>query len=162
VIPGTIEGATRAPGAPKDWDAEKSGPCVALPIRDAVGEDGLQRMESIWEVHPAELAAIQEGGKVLLSIVGTVHPVVSLEVTPPYEGWRVPPPGAHKLVQLFRLLGRLYTPEQAMAWLVSPIPGKLPQPPISMIANGRVETVLATARELIEGAFKRHPGETEQ
>jgi hypothetical protein len=154
MIPGVIEGHTRAPGAPQDWDAEKSGPCVALPIRDAVGEDGVHRMESIWETHPAELQALLEGGKVLLSICGagpeTRHPVVSLEVTPPFDGWRPPAPGSDQLTQLVRMLGKLYKPAEVMAWLVSPH-SKLPAPPIAMIAQERLETVLGVVREMVEG-----------
>lgn len=79
MIPVRIAGATRRLGAPVDWDAETSGPCSHLPIRDDV-IDGLPYMTSRWEPTPAELACLREGLPVELRILGVEHPVISLIV----------------------------------------------------------------------------------
>lgn len=78
-IPIRIMNATRTLGAPPDWDEERNGPCVGLPIRD---EDfnGTPAMVSAWELTPEELAALQGGAKLELTIVGQGHPPVSLAV----------------------------------------------------------------------------------
>ena len=78
-IPIRILNATRTLGAPPGWDEERNGPCVGLPIRD---EDinGTPAMVSAWELTPEELAALQGGAKLELTIVGQAHPPVSLAV----------------------------------------------------------------------------------
>lgn len=75
MIPARIQGCTRALGAPKGWTPETSGPCRGLPIRDEVNGD-LPCMTSAWEPTPAELAALNAGGKVYLRIFGDGHPPV--------------------------------------------------------------------------------------
>lgn len=77
MLPIRISGATRNLGAPRGWDAEASGPCSHLPIRDEVIA-GQPYMTSRWEPTPDELAALNAGGAVELRILGTAHPVVSL------------------------------------------------------------------------------------
>ena len=75
MIPARIAGCTRALGAPPGWTPETSGECCGLPIRDEVSGD-MPCMISAWEPTPAELAALNAGGKVYLRVVGTGHPPV--------------------------------------------------------------------------------------
>jgi len=57
----------RAP--PKDWDEEKDGPCTNMPFR--IVEPGYLEMA----FHPSdeELAALNQGGVVILTIAGPNH-----------------------------------------------------------------------------------------
>lgn len=71
---------TRSPGQPLDWDEEKLGPVVKLPIAD-VEDGGLPWMESLWALDSLERAALISGEKVILRIQGSSHPVVQLGVT---------------------------------------------------------------------------------
>lgn len=77
-----IAGRTRVFGAPKDWNADRDGPCGGLPIRD---EGSL--MISEWRPSEIELEHLKLGAPIQLGVVGTVHPVVSLGVgaAPPRE-----------------------------------------------------------------------------
>jgi hypothetical protein len=74
------EGATRYLGAPKDWVPEENGVCSHLAILDASNDLGDAVMISAWEPTPAELAALNSGAKVYLSIWGVGHPPVALFV----------------------------------------------------------------------------------
>lgn len=80
MIAGRIPGATRALGAPAQWD-DVAGelPCGTLPIRDEV-IDGLPFMASAWLPTPEELARLNEGASIELRIFGRGHPVVSVGV----------------------------------------------------------------------------------
>lgn len=73
--------ATRALGAPRNWDQERDGACGVLPIADIVDEQRHAVMESFWKPEPAELAALNTGSAVILQVYGIVHPVVSIAVT---------------------------------------------------------------------------------
>ncbi len=77
MIPVRIKGATRYLGAPVGWEPETNGPCAHLAIRDAMAGQ-VPIMESAWEPTPAELEALNNGGKVYLRIVGVQHPPVML------------------------------------------------------------------------------------
>ncbi len=79
-----IQGCTRVLGAPVGWTPETSGPCRGLPIRDEMAGD-MPVMISCWEPTPAELAALADGGKVYLRIVGQGHPPVMLWADGPVE-----------------------------------------------------------------------------
>lgn len=57
-----IEGATRICG--------KSQGYLSLPIRDEQTDAG-NIMHSAWEPTPAEIELIRQGGKVIISIIGT-------------------------------------------------------------------------------------------
>lgn len=72
---GRIEGATRMLGAPADWNAERDGPCLGLPIRDEMRGD-LLHMTSAWFPTAAELALLQAGAPVHLVVIGAGHPPV--------------------------------------------------------------------------------------
>lgn len=63
-------------GKPKDWDEEKHGPCVGLPV--VILEDG---MYSFWKPDEQELEALHAGGSICLKIASHVHPPVSIYVT---------------------------------------------------------------------------------
>ncbi len=76
---GRIKGATRTLGAPKDWNADRDGPCIGLPIRDE-RHGGQPCMESEWYPTPSEIAAMAFGQPVKLRVLGTVHPPVALYV----------------------------------------------------------------------------------
>ena len=65
-----IQNATHNLGAPKDWNEEKNGRCNQLWIRVENG-----RSLSAWEPTPEELKILNEGGSVILHIVGWQVPV---------------------------------------------------------------------------------------
>lgn len=71
-------GVTRILGPPANWDPAELGPCDELPIR----QDGFT-IESVWRPTPEELATLNRGGGVRLTVVGAQHPVVSLDAVEP-------------------------------------------------------------------------------
>lgn len=75
-----IEGATRNLGAPAGWDRDKDGRCLGLPIRDDESDGGLPLMTSAWTPTPEELARLNAGASIHLTIVGRAHPPVAVEV----------------------------------------------------------------------------------
>lgn len=75
MIIGRIEGATRTLG--------KSQGYLGLPIRDvllncSVGGEGTPAMQTAWFPTPDELAAINAGAPIHLTVLGTAHPPVML------------------------------------------------------------------------------------
>lgn len=75
-----VEGATRVIG--------KSQGYLGLPIRDeviacSVNGPETPRMVTAWQPTPDELARLIAGASVHLSILGTVHPPVMIEVGDP-------------------------------------------------------------------------------
>ena len=77
MIPIRIAGATNKLGEPENWDSTVHGKCNPLVIRRT--DDGV--FESAWEPTPVELAALNDGGSVVLSVVGG-QPPVKLSVEP--------------------------------------------------------------------------------
>lgn len=77
MIPARIHGATRAMG--KDQPEY-----ITLWIKDEV-IDGCPVMTAVFEPTPLELAHLMGGGKVVLSIMGTVWPPVLLTAKPHNE-----------------------------------------------------------------------------
>jgi len=67
-------------GAPAGWD-QKDLPCGALPVT-VTDENGTPAMVSFWKPDADELAALNAGHSVHLWVLGSVHPVVSMEVGP--------------------------------------------------------------------------------
>lgn len=65
-----ISNFTHYLGAPKDWKPE-DGKCsyLAVRIKD-------NRFSSAWELTPAELKLLNEGGSIVLSIFGGQPPVM--------------------------------------------------------------------------------------
>lgn len=69
-------------GAPRDWDAERDGPCGALSICD-MRDQSLPKMESAWELEGFEDVAMLLGaGTIRLGIIGTAHPPVYMFAAP--------------------------------------------------------------------------------
>lgn len=80
--PTVIAGANANPGAPRDWDAERDGPCGNLPIKVKHRRDGeALSCESAWELEPGELDLLKAGGRVILYVAGWQVPV-ALRVEP--------------------------------------------------------------------------------
>ena len=73
-----IANATRELGPPRTWNERENGSCTRLVVRD-VGDSIVQ---SAWEPTPAGLAALNAGGRVVLSVWGG-QPPVSLGVEMP-------------------------------------------------------------------------------
>jgi hypothetical protein len=71
-----LEDPSRRIGAPRNWDHSRDGLCHTLEIWD---RDGY--MISAWLPTATELDLLNKGHPILLSISGTVHPVVSLAVS---------------------------------------------------------------------------------
>lgn len=69
-----IEGATHVLGPPRNWNAERDGDCGEMAVR-VVNTAGPPRFESAWEPTPDELAALNAGAPVILSVVGGQPPV---------------------------------------------------------------------------------------
>ena len=73
--------ANAALTAPPDWDEEANGPCEPLPVlQNANG------FLSVWVPTEDELASLNAGGGVYLTVSGKSHPVVQIgatELTPP-------------------------------------------------------------------------------
>lgn len=70
-------------GRPADWDESKTGEsCGELAVfveRDPRNQ--MQLMHSVWMPDEAELAALNAGHGVMLTIFGPSHPAVMLGVT---------------------------------------------------------------------------------
>jgi hypothetical protein len=64
--------------------AETQDEYIALAICDQV-IDGQNHMTSVWEPTPQELADLNAGGAVRLTILGHAHPPVMLGTQPPPE-----------------------------------------------------------------------------
>lgn len=72
----------RVLGAPRDWDQNGPVPCGALAVTDHE-TNGLPAVASFWRPDAAELAALNAGGLVMLSVAGRTHPPLMLQVTVP-------------------------------------------------------------------------------
>lgn len=77
---GTIEGFTTTLGEPKDWNEERDGKCMGLPVRMEVINDSLPSLTSAWFPTPEELKNLNLGAPVLLRVIGQQHPPVMLDV----------------------------------------------------------------------------------
>lgn len=86
---GRILGATRNLGAPADWDKSKHGICGGLPIRDEPTTVG-PGMTSAWLPTPEEIARISAGAPVYLTVLGQIHPPVSMAVGPAPDAYVAP------------------------------------------------------------------------
>jgi len=77
--PTTIDGANMTLGAPKNW---KPGdlPVADLAIRAEQMFEGVQMMSSAWSPDPDELERIEEGAPIILTVIGSNHPVVAVSV----------------------------------------------------------------------------------
>jgi len=89
---GRIAGATRNLGAPLDWERDKHGTCGGLPIRDEMHAPGMPRMVSAWLPTPEELRLLNAGAPIYLTVIGHVHPPVSVGVGMPAAPEPIPEP----------------------------------------------------------------------
>lgn len=71
---------TRVLGAPAGWD-QKELPCNAIAVTDAE-VNGVPVVMTFWRPTAEELALLNAGGLVSLSIVGRTMPPVALLVEP--------------------------------------------------------------------------------
>lgn len=77
--PGKIAGANHDFGAPRDWNERLQGPCATLPVAKRVGQMGVE-LASAWYPSPEEIDAMRQGCPVILTILGSQHPVVMMGV----------------------------------------------------------------------------------
>jgi hypothetical protein len=77
-----IEGWTRCLGEPVGWDETRDGKCDALYVRAEERKPGHPKLTSAWMPTPEELAALNAGKPVLLTVLGYAHPPVLLRVEP--------------------------------------------------------------------------------
>lgn len=68
---------TRYLGAPPDWRPDEHGSCTHLSIADIDTTAG-PAMQSIFEPTPQELADLVAGGRIVLTVVGRIHPPIQL------------------------------------------------------------------------------------
>jgi hypothetical protein len=70
----TFPGYSRIIGKPQNMTDEE---CGSLVVRDTLN-DGWPAMESVWELSDEDLKMINKTKKVILMVVGHVHPPVSV------------------------------------------------------------------------------------
>lgn len=75
MLPQFTERTTRMLNAPTDWNREKHGPCVGLPVTDSEGV-----MYSYWHVSLRERWLILFGRKIRLCVLGSAHPPVAMDM----------------------------------------------------------------------------------
>lgn len=76
MTPTKIAGATHVFRAPKDWDSTTHGECGDLEVKMV---DGM--LQSAWVPSPEELAALNEGKAIILTIFAVAQPPVALGVS---------------------------------------------------------------------------------
>lgn len=80
MIPMRIANANLRLGAPKNWDEKTHGKCVEMSVRQEEG--GV--FATAWELLPRELELLNNGGSVVLRVVGGQPPVnLTVEPAPP-------------------------------------------------------------------------------
>jgi hypothetical protein len=68
-------------GAPSSWDQGKDGRCVTLPTyREDGGLDSYASHTSFWLPTPEDLARLNAGDPIALTIYGNTHPVVAVHM----------------------------------------------------------------------------------
>lgn len=96
MYPTKIVGSNMTFRPPQSWDAKANGECVDLPVvidpppgtKLAAGQ--MVDITSAWVPTPEELAQLNAGHAVQLTVYGTVHPPVHLGVTLEQYGQPVP------------------------------------------------------------------------
>lgn len=79
MLPLRIAGAGNEAVKPDGWDETRQGECLSLAYRvDDLG--GVPLMVSAWDFTPEERELIAAGGVLELSIMGSAHPPVGLDV----------------------------------------------------------------------------------
>lgn len=69
-----FRGANKIYGPPLNWDRERDGECLRLPVMEAAGV-----CLSAWKPSEQELAQLAAGGAIVLQVYG-VQPPVALSV----------------------------------------------------------------------------------
>lgn len=75
--PTHIPNANRRLGPPRDWDEERNGPCEVLELLDT-GEF----FQSAWVPDSQEVACIQAGAPIVVTVWGRSHPPIAVAVMP--------------------------------------------------------------------------------
>lgn len=75
--PTHIPNANRRLGPPRDWDEARNGPCEVLELLDT-GEF----FQSAWVPDSQEVACIQAGAPVVVTVWGRSHPPIAVAVMP--------------------------------------------------------------------------------
>jgi hypothetical protein len=70
-----INGYTHTPGAPVGWNPDRNGECGILPIIHRHDAHGNPESVSAWKPTREELQQLNDGGFVILSVVGWQVPV---------------------------------------------------------------------------------------
>lgn len=84
MTPIDLAGRTRAIGAPRDWSPTADGECGVLPVRD--GREGRYlTMTSAWQPSPDDLRCLNLGLPIMLTVYGSIHPVVAIAVGQPSD-----------------------------------------------------------------------------
>ena len=73
-----IEGATRRIGKAQGY--------IGLCVRDFTFGDGTPAMATAWQPTPDEIARIVAGAPIYLTILGSAHPPVCMDVGQPPKG----------------------------------------------------------------------------
>lgn len=79
MIPTKTRDAKHAFTPPANWDEETMGPCGVLSVRVQEEQGGVTECVSTWKPTLEEIGMLQEGGEVILTVVGR-QPAVSLHV----------------------------------------------------------------------------------
>lgn len=72
---------TRVLGAPEGWD-QGALPCNAIPITDALYQDSVRAVVSYWQPSAEDLAILNAGGLICLSVIGVTMPPVAIFAEP--------------------------------------------------------------------------------
>jgi hypothetical protein len=72
---------TRVLGAPEGWN-QGDLPCHAIPVTDQVYPEGIRAVVSYWQPTAEELAVLNAGGLIGLSVIGITMPPVAVFVEP--------------------------------------------------------------------------------
>jgi hypothetical protein len=74
-----IKDSNKVFAKPANWDNDRDGTCIDLHVRER--SEGMQYvLESAWVPTPAELAALNSGKPLILTIFGRQMPPVMLSV----------------------------------------------------------------------------------
>ncbi len=74
-----IKGSNTVYGTPDDWD-KRNGECANLFVRKEESEETTV-MLSAWKPSALELEMLQNGGSVILGVLGSGHPPVLMYVS---------------------------------------------------------------------------------
>jgi hypothetical protein len=76
----TVPGITHYLSAPTDWNEAEHGRCETLPVIVGATAGHIATYTSFWRPSSEELAALNSGGRVALTVFGPTHPPVAMAV----------------------------------------------------------------------------------